>query len=105
MSAQINYMSRKVEKPWNSLYGPIDGKTNNHEYDSPYVEITDIRGTTAADRERAGFNTREAGFEIIEGFGLPRLKRHGRSKSGKTPSGSSLNTTKTSMPSSRTNLV
>ena len=73
--AKINYMSRTVEKPFTALYNPADGITNNHVYDSPTVEITDLAGTTAADRERAGFNVREAGFEIIQGFGLPSTEQ------------------------------
>ncbi|CBQ69418.1 related to 7alpha-cephem-methoxylase P8 chain [Sporisorium reilianum SRZ2] len=70
VSAKINYMSRTVEKPFTALYTPKDGILNNHVYDTPTVQITDLNGTTPADRERAGFNTREAGFEIVQGFGL-----------------------------------
>lgn len=71
VQAKINYMSRTVEKPFTALYQPADGKLNNHVFDTPTIEITDLRGTTTADRERAGFNVSNSGFEIIEGFGLP----------------------------------
>lgn len=72
--ATINYMSRTVDKPFTS-HNPADGIQNNHVYDSPTVEITDLRGTTPADRERSGFNVRQAGFEVIEGFGLPETEK------------------------------
>ncbi|SNX86424.1 related to 7alpha-cephem-methoxylase P8 chain [Melanopsichium pennsylvanicum] len=70
VSAKINYMSRTVEKPFTALYNPADGILNNHVYETPAVEITDLRGTSASDRQKAGLNVREAGFEILEGFGL-----------------------------------
>lgn len=71
VSAQINYLSRSVEKPYTYLYQPPDGKWDNHVYDSPYVNITDLRGTDEAQREKLGFTTKEAGFEIVSGFGSP----------------------------------
>lgn len=75
VAAKINYMSRTVEKPFTALYQPADGIMNNHVYDTPTVEITDLRGTTVADRERLGFTTNEAGFEIIEGFSSPDTQK------------------------------
>lgn len=75
VAAKINYMSRTVEKPFTALYQPSDGILNNHVYDSPTVNVTDLNGTTPADRERAGFNVREAGFEIIQGFGLSETEQ------------------------------
>lgn len=69
VAANINYMSRSVERPFTALYAPADGITNNHVYDATTVEITDLRSTTPSSREQAGFTTREAGFQIISGFG------------------------------------
>lgn len=73
--AKINYMSRTVEKPFTALYQPEDGILNNHVYDTPTVEITDLRGTSPSDRARAGFNVREAGFEVISGFGTSEAEQ------------------------------
>ncbi|SPC64781.1 related to 7alpha-cephem-methoxylase P8 chain [Ustilago sp. UG-2017b] len=73
--AKINYMSRTVKKPFTALYTPEDGILDNHVYDSPTVEITDLRGTSRAQREQAGLNVREAGFEVISGFGSPETEK------------------------------
>lgn len=75
VQGQINYMSRTVSKPYTALYTPDDGILNNHVYDTPTVDITDLRGTTPADRQRAGFDLENSGFQLVEGFGMPETRQ------------------------------
>ncbi|PWN49676.1 hypothetical protein IE53DRAFT_369565 [Violaceomyces palustris] len=71
VKAKINYLDRSVEKPFLYLYPdrPEGEPENNFVYSSQEVQITDLRRTTPEERERSGFNTRQAGFQIVDGWG------------------------------------
>lgn len=70
VKAQINYLDRSVDKPYLYINPPTNGEpANNHVYDSPCVNITDLRGTTPEERQKLGFTTEQAGFQIVDGFG------------------------------------
>lgn len=73
VKGKINYLDRSVTKPFQYLYPdrPAGEPENNFVFATKEVDVTDLHGTSDVDRQALGFNTREAGFEIVDGWGLP----------------------------------
>lgn len=72
VESTINYLDRSVTKPflWVTPDDRPAGEPIHNQISTPAtVSITDLKNIDSSELERAGFNTKEAGFQFVEGFG------------------------------------
>ncbi|PWN91048.1 hypothetical protein FA10DRAFT_229492 [Acaromyces ingoldii] len=70
IQAEITYLDRAVTKPYQYLCpSPAGDRKDNFVRTPTPVRITDLSRTSAQQRSDLGISTRQAGFEIVPGFG------------------------------------
>ncbi|KAK0522922.1 hypothetical protein OC835_006418 [Tilletia horrida] len=67
---KLNYLGAQIEKPFYELRVKYDGPQTNHVLEEHEVPILNLAASSAEERKQAGYTVEEAGFEIIDGFGL-----------------------------------
>lgn len=66
----LNYLDRSVTHPYNYTYLPPNGEPRDNIVNvETEVAITDLRSFTPEQRQKLGFVTDQAGFQVVEGFG------------------------------------
>lgn len=71
--ATINYLDRSVTKPYHWVTPddrPEGTPISNRVTYAAEVPITDLKNVSDEELRRAGFTTKEAGFQFVEAFGL-----------------------------------
>ena len=67
VKATISYLDPSVERPYQYLCEPPAGEAKTNIVHNPVeVNVTDLAGTSASDREASGFTTKGAGFQILD---------------------------------------